>query len=56
MKALLPEYGVQVIEIERKSDALGPISASRVRTLLEQGDTAELAALLPSAVLRDILR
>ena len=56
MKALLPEYGVQVIEIERKSDALGPISASRVRTLLEQGDTAELAALLPSAVLRNILR
>lgn len=54
MKALLPEYGVQLIEIERKTDALGPISASRVRALLEQGNMDGLASLLPSAVLHNI--
>ena len=55
MQALLPEYGVQVIEIDRKEDPAGPISASRVRTLLMQGDTAALSALLPDAVLQGIL-
>lgn len=54
MKALLPEYGIELIEIERKEDAAGPISASRVRTLLAQGDTGALAHLLPPAVLREI--
>lgn len=54
MKALLPEYGIELIEIERKEDATGPISASRVRTLLEQGDTDALVRLLPPAVLREI--
>lgn len=56
MKELLPAYGVQLIEIERKADASGPISASRVRALLEQSDTAALASLLPPAVLREISR
>lgn len=56
MKALLPEYGIELIEIERKEDATGPISASRVRALLEQGNTDALAHLLPPAVLREISR
>ena len=54
MKALLPEYGVQLIEIERKTDADGPISASRVRMLLAEGNIDALAALLPVAVLHEI--
>jgi len=54
MKALLPEYGVQLIEIERKTDADGPISASRVRMLLAEGNSDALAALLPVAVLHEI--
>lgn len=54
MKALLPGYGVQLIEIERKADVNGPISASRVRALLEKGDTSALASLLPPAVLHEI--
>ena len=56
MKALLPDYGVQVIEINRKEDTAGPISASRVRALLSEGNTAALASLLPAAVLREISR
>lgn len=56
MKALLPEYGVQLIEIERKADAVGPVSASRVRALLEQGNADALASLLPPSVLHEILR
>lgn len=56
MTALLPEYGVQLIEIERRADDEGPISASRVRAMLEQGHTDALSALLPHAVLHEILR
>lgn len=56
MKHLLPEYGVQLIELERKADGDGPISASRVRAMLEQGNADALSALLPPAVLREILR
>lgn len=56
MKALLPEYGVQFIEIERRTDGTEPISASRVRALLAQENTDALASMLPPVVLRDISR
>ena len=51
MKAALPAWGVDVIEIPRKEAQGQIISASRVREMIAQGRTAELSALLPSAVL-----
>jgi len=52
MKEELPGYGIELIEIERKSDGIGPISASRVRALLAQGDDSDLAGLLPPGSLQ----
>lgn len=51
MKAALPAYGVEVIEVPRKEVQDQPVSASRVRALAEQGDLDGLSALLPKAVL-----
>lgn len=45
MKEVLPKYGVEVIELERK-DA---ISASRVRAAMEAGDIGTVRALVPDA-------
>lgn len=45
MKEVLPKYGVEVIEIERK-DA---ISASRVRAAMEAGDLETVRTLVPDA-------
>ena len=54
MKALLPEYGVDVIEIGRAEAEDAPISASRVRELIRQADFDALAPLLPPTTLRII--
>lgn len=54
MKALLPEYGVDVIEIARAEAAGAPISASRVRELIRQADFGALAPLLPPSTMRII--
>lgn len=54
MKALLPEYGVDVIEIARAEAAGVPISASRVREMLRQSSFDALAPLLPPSTLRII--
>ena len=51
MKAALPAYGVELIEIPRKEVQDQPVSASRVRALAEQGQLDRLSALLPKAVL-----
>ena len=40
MKYLLPEYGVQVVEVPRLCDAEGAVSASRVRACLANGEYA----------------
>lgn len=45
MKAVLPKYGIEVIELERR-DA---ISASRVRAAMEAGDLETVRALVPDA-------
>lgn len=51
MRRLLPRFGVEAVEIERR-EALGePISASRVRAALRGGDLAGLEALVPEATL-----
>ena len=49
MKYLLPEYGVQVVEVPRLNDAEGPISASRVRACLANGEFAVASALTPAS-------
>ena len=54
MKALLPEYGVDVIEIARAEADGIPISASRVREMIRQQDFDALAPLLPPSTLRII--
>ena len=43
MKQVLPEYGVEVIEIERKDG----ISASKVRQLLAEGEKDKVRTLVP---------
>ena len=52
MKRLLPAYGVDVIEIERKTLAGSVISASRVREKLAAGES--VSGLLPESTLKII--
>lgn len=47
MKELLPQYGVELIEIERKQLDGMPISASTVRLLLHEGNMAAVKKLVP---------
>ncbi len=54
LKKVLPDYGVEVTQIPRKSFREFAISASRVRLLLKEGDlqnSAELKNLLPEVTL-----
>lgn len=52
MKRILPAYGIQAIEIPRKSDGEKVISASRVRKCLELNDWAQLDKLVPASTKR----
>lgn len=47
MKELLPQYGIEFIEIERKQLDGMPISASAVRRLLHEGKMTEVQKLVP---------
>ena len=47
MKQLLPQYGIELIEIERKTAGDIAISASRVRELIQQKRFDALESLLP---------
>lgn len=49
MKLLLPEHGVQLIEIERREAEGAAISASRVRALIEDRRFDQLSLLLPES-------
>lgn len=49
MKKYLPLYGVELIEIPRKTFMEKPISASLVRKLLEEKDFAQIEELVPSS-------
>ncbi|MDD3179229.1 MAG: [citrate (pro-3S)-lyase] ligase [Opitutaceae bacterium] len=51
MKRILPVYGIDLIEIERKQVDGSAISASRVRKLLADDDFATLGKLVPPATL-----
>jgi [citrate (pro-3S)-lyase] ligase len=47
MKEALPLYGIEVIEIRRLEDSGGPLSASRVRRLLDGGGLDAVRELVP---------
>ncbi|MFV0497920.1 MAG: [citrate (pro-3S)-lyase] ligase [Candidatus Fimivivens sp.] len=51
LKVLLPQYGIALIEVERKQCEGMPISASAVRSLLHAGDLAAVAKLVPTTTL-----
>lgn len=52
MKTILPEYGVEVVEIERKQQEGEVISASRVRKLLQEGRLEEIRKIVPETTYR----
>lgn len=52
MKKTLPKNGVSVIEIERLKNEEGPISASKVRKLLNKNNLGELNKLLPKTTIQ----
>ena len=54
MKKLLPTYGIELIEVERKAVSGNFISASHVRKLIGEGRWSELTALLPESTLKII--
>lgn len=47
MQELLPAADLMVVEIPRLQDAVGPVSASRVRASLDAGSLSEASALTP---------
>ena len=54
MKELLPEYGIEVVEIERFFADGEIISASRIRSLIREGRMESLEKLLPQSSIRII--
>ncbi|MBQ8507671.1 MAG: [Clostridia bacterium] len=56
LKAHLPEYGIELIEIPRLCSENEAVSASRVRALMEAGNMEELRKLVPESTLNYILR
>lgn len=50
LKKILPQYGCEVVEIERKESGGAAISASRVREMIARGESG-LSALLPRVTL-----
>ena len=55
MKRMLGDYGITLVEIERRESCGNAISASRVRNLIEQGELEQLSDLLPQSSLAYIL-
>jgi [citrate (pro-3S)-lyase] ligase len=47
MAALLPSFGIELVEIPRLETGGGPVSASRVRELLKAGDLEGIRELAP---------
>jgi len=56
MKTLLPQYGIQLVELQRIEIDHEPISASKVRRLLEKGELAKVKKLVPDATLEVLNR
>lgn len=55
MKIILPEYGVELVEIKRKQCDGNAISASHVRELLENRNFGEIQKLVPESTLRYLM-
>lgn len=55
MKKLLPEYGIQFIEIPRVESAGEVISASRVRKLLEEKDFESIKKIVPESTFKYLI-
>ena len=51
MQRILPEYGIEFVEIKRKESGQQVISASRVRKLLEEKDFRAIKKLVPKTTL-----
>jgi [citrate (pro-3S)-lyase] ligase len=51
MKDVLPEHGVELVEIQRAGDATGFISATRVRERLAAGDLSAVRSTVPPPTL-----
>jgi [citrate (pro-3S)-lyase] ligase len=51
MKRLLPVYGIDAVEVERRETSNGVISASRVRALLKGNDLSALTRYVPATTL-----
>ena len=49
MKEFLPGYGIQFVEIPRLADEQGPVTATSVRALLDEGRFKEASALTPAS-------
>jgi len=56
MKRLMPEYGIKLVEIERKTAGETLISASTVRRLLFDGKHEEMKTLVPEATYEYLLK
>lgn len=52
MRAILPQYGIDFVEIPRAEINGAPISASHVRKLLKEKDFAAISALVPETTLK----
>lgn len=55
MKKLLPQYGIQLVEVPRKARCGAEISASQVRDCMKAGDWDTLRDLVPTSTLDYIL-
>ncbi len=55
MKAILSQYGIEVVEIERKKQDKIAISASRVRECMARGDYREIEKMVPPSTMRYLL-
>ena len=49
MKELLPKYDIEVVEISRLTDLESPVTATRVRSLLDAGQFKAASALTPES-------
>ena len=52
MESILPEYGIEFVEIPRKQSNDEVISASRVRKLLEERVFAAIKELVPESTFK----
>lgn len=52
MKQYLPQFAICAVEIPRKADEIGVISATRVRKAMQEGDWETVSKLVPASTLQ----